>query len=544
MCETPQKVGGIGTEDQRGLFDSSDREENVFGTTGNATDYFVAAGYRPGQREAIDEIEHAFEQGYRFVILDAPTGSGKSHIARALAFQSARAHIVTVQKILQDQYENDFADMVIMKGRSAYDCLADLDVTCADGPCTRRKGAPKCEGCKYQNAYNEALGAPVTVHNFDSFFYQNSFGKGHAGRKLLIVDEAHNIESKYSEFMSFVLTDKILGKPIPEYQRIEEYDDFLKKAYDDLMLDAAVLNLAYEEGTLGRDEIKQLEKIQNLARRIFNYLKDRERPEPLEYVFDYEVVKGAQHLKFRPVMVGDFVQNTLYKYGDRVLLMSATILDKRMFCESAGIDPKDAMYIEVPSHFPAENRPIVRSYVGLMTFKHIDKNLPHMVEAIERLLEKHRDRKGIIQTHSEKIADFIREWIEDDRLTFNKDFPDPQSMLMAHRVKYGSFIVASGLREGLDLRGDLSKIQILCKVPYPSLGDKRVKRRMELNNDWYGYQTVLMFVQILGRSVRSATDKAITYILDSNFGYFYKRNSRFIPEYVKRAIDWSKDGKA
>lgn len=75
-------------------------------------------------------------------------------------------------------------------------------------------------------------------------------------------------------------------------------------------------------------------------------------------------------------------------------------------------------------------------------------------------------------------------------------------------------------------------------MPYPSLGDKLVKRKMELDERWYGWMTTVMFIQSLGRSVRSPKEKAVTYILDSGFGFFYKKNSRFIPDYIKESIKW------
>jgi len=258
----------------------------------------------------------------------------------------------------------------------------------------------------------------------------------------------------------------------------------------------------------------------------------------MEYVFEYTNNGAVQRVEFRPVMIGDFAERMLFPYGERVLMMSATILDKRLFCDSVGIPESQVAYIEQPSNFPPEHRPIIKRYVGLMTYKKIDDTLPKLVEEINRILAKYPDRKGIIQTHSEKVAQYIQGKIFNPRLTFNKDFRTPLDMLEEHGRKHGSFIVASGLREGIDLRGELSKIQILCKVPYPSLGDKRVKRRMEMDQEWYGYQTALMFVQTLGRSVRSKSERAVTFILDSGFGYFYKRYKKYIPKYVKEAIKW------
>jgi len=381
------------------------------------------------------------------------------------------------------------------------------------------------------------MDAPVTVHNFDSFFYQNQFGRGYKGRSLIVVDECQNIEGKYGEFMSFTLSSW-MGFDVPEFYRLKDYDAFVKATWETLDSELATLQDLHEMSVLSKTQMKRMDELGSLVRRMDRYLRNRERDDPIEYVFDYTDNGKVQRVQFRPVTIGDFACHSLFSYGERVLMMSATILDKQLFCAGVGLDSNKVAYIQVPSHFPPEHRPIFKRYVGHMSFKHINKTLPLLVEEIERILAKYLNRKGIIQTHSEKVAQYIHDNLFDPRLTFNKDYPTPMEMLDAHRQKPGSFIVASGLREGLDLRGELSKVQILCKIPYPSLADKRVKRRMELDPEWYGYVSSLMFVQILGRSVRSEKEKAVTFLLDSGFGYFYKKNKKYIPSYVKKAIIW------
>ena len=516
----------------------ADRSENIFGTTGSATEFFTKPTYRAYQRETIEEIEAAYEQGYRHVILDAPTGSGKSDIARAFAFQSYSSHIITVQKLLQDQYKRDFHEMFVMKGRGAYQCIKGdgyINQTCAKGPCRLKKQEP-CSDCPYRLAKLMAAGAPVVVHNFDSFYYQNTFAGTFSGRKLLIIDEAHNISNKFSEFLSFTINSKN-GIIVPELDRLQDYDGFVKKASASYSEEVKELESIHELVGLNTRDLNRMNELNTLIHRMRRYISEREKDDPAEYVFDYSVYgKDTPKVTFRPVFVGDYASRWLFGYGERTLMMSATILDKEMFCRDVGLNPDEAYYIKVPSVFPAKNRPIVKKYAGKMSYKYIDKSLPRVVEIIQEILDKYPDRKGIIQTHSEKIANYLRDNLDDERLTFNKDFENPQDMLEVHKHKPGSFIVASGLREGLDLRGDLSKVQIFCKVPYPSLGDKVVHRRMELSERWYGWMTCLMFVQSLGRSVRSDKERAVTYILDSGFGSFHYANREFIPDYITEAI--------
>ncbi|MGH9975715.1 MAG: helicase C-terminal domain-containing protein [Nitrososphaeraceae archaeon] len=47
---------------------------------------------------------------------------------------------------------------------------------------------------------------------------------------------------------------------------------------------------------------------------------------------------------------------------------------------------------------------------------------------------------------------------------------------------------------------------------------------------WYRWQTALRLVQAYGRTIRSRYDWAITYILDSNFDWYVRRNMHLFPK--------------
>ena len=92
------------------------------------------------------------------------------------------------------------------------------------------------------------------------------------------------------------------------------------------------------------------------------------------------------------------------------------------------------------------------------------------------------------------------------------------------------------MTEGVDLKGDSSRFQIVCKIPYPYLGDPLTKKRMNRWPWWYGLQTAKTIVQGVGRSVRSIDDHAVTYILDEDWHYFYGRNREMFPTSFKDAL--------
>ena len=85
------------------------------------------------------------------------------------------------------------------------------------------------------------------------------------------------------------------------------------------------------------------------------------------------------------------------------------------------------------------------------------------------------------------------------------------------------------MQEGVDLKGDLSRFQIICKLPFPYMGDQLVKERMRKWDWWYAYETAKVLIQAMGRSVRDENDKAITYILDESWEYFYRKNAHLFP---------------
>jgi len=92
------------------------------------------------------------------------------------------------------------------------------------------------------------------------------------------------------------------------------------------------------------------------------------------------------------------------------------------------------------------------------------------------------------------------------------------------------------MTEGVDLHGDLSRFQIVCKIPYPYLGDKLIRKKMNKWRWWYPLQTAKTIVQAVGRSVRSNDDTAVTYILDSDWEIFYSRNKKMFPSSFKESL--------
>jgi Rad3-related DNA helicase len=171
-----------------------------------------------------------------------------------------------------------------------------------------------------------------------------------------------------------------------------------------------------------------------------------------------------------------------------------------------------------------------------MTQKEIDRSLPKLSKAIESIMEQHKDEKGIIHAHSYKIAKYIKQNIKSKRILIH-DSTNRDAVLKKHLTsKEPTVLLSPSMTEGVDLQEESSRFQIVCKVPYPYLGDKLVKKRMNKWDWWYPLQTAKTIVQSVGRSIRSNEDFAVTYILDENWSYFYSRNKNIFPEDFQKCL--------
>ena len=90
---------------------------------------------RTGQLDIIQNIEDAISKGYKYIVLEAGTGTGKSAVATTLANIYGSAYILTMTKQLQHQYSKEFG-FPIVKGRSNFSCLmGGSESTCDMGVC-------------------------------------------------------------------------------------------------------------------------------------------------------------------------------------------------------------------------------------------------------------------------------------------------------------------------------------------------------------------------------------------------------------------------
>ena len=88
------------------------------------------------QQKILTDIKNELDKGTKFIIAEAPTGTGKSDIAATLALCKKGGTILTTQKILQEQYNMEFPFLKSVKGANEFPCHQEDDKTqCDKGIC-------------------------------------------------------------------------------------------------------------------------------------------------------------------------------------------------------------------------------------------------------------------------------------------------------------------------------------------------------------------------------------------------------------------------
>jgi Rad3-related DNA helicase len=163
-----------------------------------------------------------------------------------------------------------------------------------------------------------------------------------------------------------------------------------------------------------------------------------------------------------------------------------------------------------------------------------------IAKAVDNLMTLHKKDKGIIHTTSYEQLNFIKEnlsQINSRRLLVTDPEIERSEVIFQHTSTVKpTVLISPSLHTGLDLKDALSRFQIITKVPYPNKSDRWTNAKRDIDTEWYYWQTALKLIQAYGRSVRSKDDWAKTYILDSAFAYFVRKNEDIIPSWFMQAI--------
>ncbi len=492
---------------------------------------FKMMGYRKYQKEAVGKAIWAFKNGYRNVLIDAPTGFGKSVVNYVIAKYFGNAFYTTPQVVLLEQIEKDpMIDVAVVKGRENYPCLVDRRKTAANGPCITKKGFKCYEDCPYRVARYRAMEHDVAGMSFayliyDSFIPDYSFGE----RELLIVDEGDDLENWAVEFGSFRF--KVKRKVSDIYEALE----WSRAAYS--MVQSMVEDIESKD-ELSDDDVRKLNRLTRYMIKLKTFI-DKVGEKPRNWVFSHK--NGI--LEVKPVNAGQVLDDLIWSRGEYRLISSATIIDRKMFCITTGLKVNETFMIKVPHTFPVENRKVYYMPVAKMTKELRGNGYSAMAKAIAKIVKRYNGMNGLVHCHSYELRDGITKELRRIGVKYVTHNSKNREEMFNEWIDDGGIFISVGFERGIDLKDDLCRFQVITKVPYPDLSDIRVNELVNNRKawNWYRYQAIKSLVQASGRGVRSENDWCHTYILDESFGFLFRYKSQF-PKWYVEAVEVVENG--
>jgi ATP-dependent DNA helicase DinG len=532
---------------------------------------------RPEQVKVLTDIQDAVASGKKFIIVQAPTGAGKSHVAATLASSSNRpdpfivnlidtyeiaqqnnteggymyetdvlsyppygAAVMTVTKSLQQQYQSLFPDAAIVKGKQNYVCKVDEDFDCDLAPCML---TPKLLGeCKFTNncpmlnARREAYKSKFGVFNYSAFLTLPDFMKR---RQYFICDEASELEDELVKHYSCSI----------EYSKLKLSDLNMDKLYSNINGDgfrwltdlAVALKEKISESEREFQKNKKNKRIligQMAKHRFYKNLYDKASSVLQSwYKAEYITEITKESATFTPLYVNVLAQE-FFKWGETVILMSGTIIDHETFAQTLGIKREEYVYVEVESAFDPKKSPIYCDTTTKLNYKNMEKLLPDLITKTIKICDHFKTSKGIIHTHTFKITDaLVRRVAGQSRFLIRETGVTNEAILAEHYMRDdGTVLISPSLGYGTDLKDDFGRFSIIMKTPYLPLGSERIKRLAEKNQQWYEMKTLVNLVQMCGRTTRNKDDHSDTFIMDATALDLIKRNMNKIPKYFVRRL--------
>ena len=400
------------------------------------------------------------------------------------------------------------------------------------------------QSCHYYLQKYDALVSKHSLWNYHAFFQIMKFNKklfeDYLDRKVSVFDEAHKIEDQIIQFVGF---DIFAGQVDECNLNSEKYDftdlDSMIKLTDDISYSYAKKIKDIKESIAFQNN-PDYELISKLERRY-----DRAAQAKIDIVSDKDnfIVNDPirdlngnfRTISVKPIDVSKFA-NTFFE-TEYQIFMSATI-DKNSFCENMGFEKDDIAFVDTPkSPFSINNRNVDLLNIKRLSYRSTEEDELEVIKTIDKILDKHSSDRGLILTSSIPRCQKIIRYLSPKNTkririchSKNKNGKTQDEVISEHASDPTGVLLSSSLWEGVDLKDNLSRFQIIAKVPYPNYKEKRTKAKMDKFPLWYTSQTLTKLLQGFGRSIRSEDDWAKTYVLDTAANNVFFKAQQMIPK--------------
>lgn len=430
--------------------------------------------------------------------------------------------------------------------------------------------------CPYIQKRFEASGKDCTILNYSYFLnaLKNPYNLYFGTRSLTISDEAHLIPDIVLEMFNIALTmykpnlylklvnqisinfEKSLSNEIYEIRPLlgEVFQIFLKQnpTLDDVRahinssidLINKILSLSGKmtDNPVFREMFKKdFDKLEEDLKNLdYTEYLDNLSLRSADCFIETEFIGHQPFEKVGNIQTGSYktYKHNIYDLSEAELcrkhflskvnvgiFMSATLGNIEEFATLMGLKPGEYNGFRLQSNFDFDKSPIFLVNSGYLNYNNFDKNIDKVLLDTLRICEHHHPRdKGIIHTATFSIANSLKQKIYNNqggvtnpkRYLFYETSQEKEACieLMKANTNIPYIIIGPSLYEGIDLKDDQGRFNIIVKTPYSGMSNY-IRKKMERFSFWYERQTLEKLVQAIGRTNRHPNDWSKTYVMDS-----------------------------
>jgi len=485
--------------------------------------------FRMAQKEALEWLMEECPSPTSAACL--PTGVGKTALAIALSrLLGVKTMYLVATKQLQEQVSDEFQSMgmVDIRGRANYDCpnYGNCEIG-SDRECSLFNTS----GCASSNADERAENADLIVSNYACWLHRRRANR-HAFEwelrpiELVILDEAHAIESQLTSYASFRFT-------------ASEIEDDIRCHLDE----SGVMDnpLSPSAGHPARDWYLWADKTIKVCRRKKERV-ERAHPDDYRKVDAWEAANeleskalqvsrmgtnwvwqfdGYGNADFQPIYLKGYIDG-LFSGVARRLMMSASLttfaINQLIDHGNDSIEDNPYDYRAWSQVFPPQNSPVYHIPTRKLSWKSTDDDYAAVIQAMDRVIESRPRRKHIIHTVSYARA---RQVIGQSRFREEFLWNDTASGLgdalkRFRRAPDGAILVTPSAEESFNFPGRECEVQHFIKFPFPNETSRVIKERCTRIPGYRLHTAAQRFYQMCGRARRFSSDRCENFCYDNS----------------------------
>lgn len=444
--------------------------------------------WRPGQLETIQRIQNSTSEN---VILEAPTGSGKTATATALGRDQRIIALCRTKNLQKENYEGTYGFDSLF-GKANYKCAhPKFSGSFADKCAYSDEGMNKCpyaENCEYLIRKSRAIRSDRASLNYAYYLSARWPRDPNNGFDRLVLDEAHQLPDIVLEHAGTDVSESIRRKfNLPSFVQIgsgtsmfmsegdpvEKAVDWLSDARSSLL---EIIN-ANSNNMVSDEERQFARRAESLYNKFLATIEALRLNPHYWYIRSGSTAGKDADGSFVPRFIAKpltskYHYNNYFSILPQRLLMSATIGNVADFAAELGIS--EYQYLSVPNQWPTETRPIIDLKAPKMGRGASEFDVNRQAQIIAKaILDCPPSWSGIIHVTRKSEATYLARRLERYGLNGRMWTPDEkwgtdiqiQEWYRAKQKRSGLIAVSWTWQEGVDLTEERICISAKCFTP-------------------------------------------------------------------------------